>query len=170
MLLMMDQHPQRGWQSRTRVLCAPRSGRRSLTATAAEGTRASAPSLLAATACREGRPFIMRGQDTALVRKLEQLSGWENGRDKKRTCLNAGPEIHSLSHGSFWLSRRLQLWFCGFPRLLLRSELLLNLEGYSVRIDSVGLSSTSTISPPCNTCVFSARMTRRSSFGGNRCL
>ena len=61
MLLMMDQHPQRGWRSRTRVLCAPRSGRRSLTATAAEGTRASAPSLLAATACREGRPFIMRG-------------------------------------------------------------------------------------------------------------
>src|SRR5271168_3994573 len=42
MLLMIDQHPQRGWPSRTRVLCAPRSGRRSLTATAAEGTRASA--------------------------------------------------------------------------------------------------------------------------------
>ena len=42
MLLLTSKHPQRGWQSRTRVLCAPRGGRRSLTATAAEGTRASA--------------------------------------------------------------------------------------------------------------------------------
>jgi hypothetical protein len=42
MLLLTSKHPQRGWQSRTCVLCAPRSGRRSLTATAAEGTRASA--------------------------------------------------------------------------------------------------------------------------------
>ena len=42
MLLLTSKHPQRGWQSRMRVLCAPRSGRRSLTATAAEGTRVSA--------------------------------------------------------------------------------------------------------------------------------
>ncbi len=38
-LLMIRPHPQRGWLSRTRVLSALRSGRRSLIPTAAEGTR-----------------------------------------------------------------------------------------------------------------------------------
>ena len=47
MLLMIGQHPQRGWRSGTRVLCAPRSGPRSLTATAAKGTRTSALQLAA---------------------------------------------------------------------------------------------------------------------------
>src|ERR1700677_3097642 len=92
MLLMMDQHPQRGWRSRTRVLCAPRSGRRSLTATAAEGTRASAPSLLAATACREGRPFIMRGPECrpgARPGHRMRAGRRAGGREKCGACMGA---------------------------------------------------------------------------------
>ena len=75
MLLMIVQHPQRGWQSRTRVLCGPRSGRRSLTATAAEGTRSSAPSLLVAAARRERRPFIMRGRSEGVPARWAGRSG-----------------------------------------------------------------------------------------------
>lgn len=48
LLHMIDQHPQRGWRSRTRVLCAPRSSRRSLTAAAAERARVGAYPLLTA--------------------------------------------------------------------------------------------------------------------------
>src|ERR1700678_2452874 len=96
MLLMMDQHPQRGWRSRTRVLCAPRSGRRSLTATAAEGTRASAPSLLGATACREGRPFIMRGPEMQLLLGRSFARGWEDGQQTQECGADLAGSAHCL--------------------------------------------------------------------------
>src|ERR1700678_1916435 len=120
MLLMIVQHPQRGWQSRTRVLCAPRSGRRSLTATAAEGTRSSAPSLLVAAARREGRPFIMRGRrKDASAERQEQRPGREDGRTKMGACWLAGSQVISV-----WLGCLFQLGRCCLRRCCLRRCLL----------------------------------------------
>src|SRR6202789_58503 len=111
MLLMMDQHPQRGWRSRTRVLCAPRSGRRSLTATAVEGTRASAPSLLAATACREARPFIMRGQDQDWRKAATRQ--WAGRRRK----VGIGPALNADGPCIDWPGYSLVLSLASFSRI-----------------------------------------------------
>src|SRR5437868_1059247 len=63
----------------------------------------------------------------ALAKCESNFQGGKTGETKKWTRPRAGPKIHDLSRGSLCLRRWFRLKFCGFLRLLLRGELLLDL-------------------------------------------
>ena len=80
------------------------------------------------------------GQNMARSHVREQLSGREDGPDaEKRPARRQVRGFNFELGGSFCLGCWLRFRFCGLPRLVLRSKVLLDLESDGVRINTVCL-------------------------------
>jgi len=92
------------------------------------------------------------------MRKRLRVEHWQG--PKEWIYPKAGPESHDLLSGSLGLCRWFWLWLGGLPRLLLGGELLLDLEGHGIGIDSVHLGGAAQRLP--SVCMGSSREQNRS--------